>query len=399
MILFSLFQTCDGEAGTILSIDEEQREFGNRLRKELMSRDGHHELSKQTKSLTLEFTCTETEQAYHRHAECFSSVTLQAFLVVRLAIGLAQFLVLPRRMMNLASFAVGNFLLMIISTVSLADVLPENMCPSHLINFFRWINESVWLRRTFAALTVILLATANVVDMASCSIPPEPINCTDQLTTGELLGEAPPIYDLARTGKSCLYPSYFSYFGVLVLIAASLPASLGYLAKTLLMSAIAGAHAAANAGLLEGALACERWRDERISEHVSLPLLLVAVTLALAFLSRHQEQVARVLYLWRAEVETQRERASDMRRRNEALVYNILPPHVAVHFMNRRRQHQDLYSHSYSEVGVLFASMPNFGDFYSEEQVNNQGLECLRFLNEVISDYDALLETERFKVC
>jgi hypothetical protein len=29
-------------------------------------------------------------------------------------------------------------------------------------------------------------------------------------------------------------------------------------------------------------------------------------------------------------------------------------------------------------------------DFYTEDAVNNQGLECLRFLNEVISDYDAV---------
>ncbi|PNF20105.1 hypothetical protein B7P43_G05270 [Cryptotermes secundus] len=87
-----------------------------------------------------------------------------------------------------------------------------------------------------------------------------------------------------------------------------------------------------------------------------------------------------------------------MRRRNEALVYNILPPHVAAHFMgSRKRQHEELYSQSYAEVGVLFASMPNFSDFYSEETVNNQGLECLRFLNEVISDFDALLELPQFQ--
>lgn len=41
--------------------------------------------------------------------------------------------------------------------------------------------------------------------------------------------------------------------------------------------------------------------------------------------------------------------------------------------------------------------MPNFADFYTEESVNNQGLECLRFLNEVISDYDSLLSQARFK--
>jgi adenylate cyclase 3 len=99
-----------------------------------------------------------------------------------------------------------------------------------------------------------------------------------------------------------------------------------------------------------------------------------------------------VLFIWRLTVEEQSEKAADMRRRNESLVYNILPPHVAEHFLKpgAPRRHDELYSQSYAEVGVLFASMPNFSDFYTEESVNNQGLECLRFLNEVISDYDAV---------
>ena len=73
------------------------------------------------------------------------------------------------------------------------------------------------------------------------------------------------------------------------------------------------------------------------------------------------EKTSRVLYLWRREVEEQREKAADIRHRNEQLVYNILPPHVATHFMGlRRKKHEELYSQSYEEVGVLFASMPNY---------------------------------------
>ena len=91
------------------------------------------------------------------------------------------------------------------------------------------------------------------------------------------------------------------------------------------------------------------------------------------------DKIDRVIFKWKNEVSDQKEKASDMRRRNEALVYNILPKHVAEHFLgNRKRSHDELYSQSYAEVGVLFASMPNFTDFYSEETVNNQGLECLR---------------------
>ena len=36
----------------------------------------------------------------------------------------------------------------------------------------------------------------------------------------------------------------------------------------------------------------------------------------------------------------------------------------------------------------MFASIPNFDDFYSEDSINNSGVECMRFLNEVISDFD-----------
>ncbi|KAH9372416.1 hypothetical protein HPB48_009640 [Haemaphysalis longicornis] len=102
------------------------------------------------------------------------------------------------------------------------------------------------------------------------------------------------------------------------------------------------------------------------------------------------ELTSRRLFLWRKDVEEQKEKVADMRRKNEALVYNVLPPHVAKVFLGRRRLDEDLYSKSHDAVGVLFAAMPNFSDFYTEESVNNQGLECLRFLNEVISDFDAV---------
>ena len=39
-------------------------------------------------------------------------------------------------------------------------------------------------------------------------------------------------------------------------------------------------------------------------------------------------------------------------------------------------------------MGVFFASIPNFSDFYMELDANNQGMECLRVLNEIIVDFD-----------
>lgn len=44
----------------------------------------------------------------------------------------------------------------------------------------------------------------------------------------------------------------------------------------------------------------------------------------------------------------------------------------------------------------MFASVPQFKEFYSESSANRDGLECLRFLNEIISDFDELLSKPKF---
>lgn len=58
---------------------------------------------------------------------------------------------------------------------------------------------------------------------------------------------------------------------------------------------------------------------------------------------------------------------------------------------------QELYHQSYAKVGVIFASVPNFHEFYTELDGSNHGVECLRLLNEIIADFDELLCQERFR--
>ncbi|XP_022908254.1 adenylate cyclase type 3 [Onthophagus taurus] len=363
---------------------QDSEDFKNRLRKELVNRDGHKELGKSTNYFTLAFTGEDVEKSYHEYTESFSSITLQAFLVVRLAVGISQFLILPRRLLNMLTFIVGTLLFLVISLISLVEAIPTKFSSC----FDSLIIRSFWFRRTLAVVCIIVLTLVNVLDAISCVPQPQIYeNCTSII--------------IEEMNSSCLYPSYFSFFAVLILVVASLPASLSYICRTILMVLIATVHCLVNFLLLGKALYCEEtkmyWKN-LVQAKCALSLLLLTAAVALGILTRHMERIGRVLFLWRSEVDTQRECAADMRRRNEALVYNILPPHVAEHFMgNRKRQHNELYSQSYAEVGVLFASMPNFSDFYSEETVNNQGLECLRFLNEVISDFDALLEWPQFQ--
>ena len=47
-------------------------------------------------------------------------------------------------------------------------------------------------------------------------------------------------------------------------------------------------------------------------------------------------------------------------------------------------------------MGVIFASITNFHEFYTELDGNNQGVECIRLLNEIIIDFDEILDDEKF---
>lgn len=197
--------------------------------------------------------------------------------------------------------------------------------------------------------------------------------------------------ELGRTAR------HTTSVAVLALLAVAVLVRLSYLTKLAFLLLIAALQCAVNqvGPILTQFLAAMPRAPLTHGDAQSIYLAVIA--LALALVSRQLEVTSRRLFLWRKDVEEQKEKVADMRRKNEALVYNVLPLHVAKHFLGRRRHDDELYSKSHESVGVLFAAMPNFSDFYTEESVNNQGLECLRFLNEVISDFDALLEQPRFK--
>ncbi|KAH0626271.1 hypothetical protein JD844_001167 [Phrynosoma platyrhinos] len=96
------------------------------------------------------------------------------------------------------------------------------------------------------------------------------------------------------------------------------------------------------------------------------------------------EYYCRLDFLWKKKFKKEREEIETMENLNRVLLENVLPAD------------QDLYHQSYDCVCVLFASIPDFKEFYSESNVNREGLECLRLLNEIIADFDELLLKPKF---
>uniref|UniRef100_A0A671W1I3 adenylate cyclase n=1 Tax=Sparus aurata TaxID=8175 RepID=A0A671W1I3_SPAAU len=123
---------------------------------------------------------------------------------------------------------------------------------------------------------------------------------------------------------------------------------------------------------------------------------LVIFYIVCLILARQDELGCRVDFLLERCFKTEREEMETMENVNKLLLQNVLPLHVASFFMGKTIRNQDLYSQSYDCVCVMFASVPQFKEFYSESSANRDGLECLRFLNEIISDFDELLSKPKF---
>lgn len=55
-----------------------------------------------------------------------------------------------------------------------------------------------------------------------------------------------------------------------------------------------------------------------------------------------------------------------------------------------------MYSESYDNVAVMFASISNFNEFWLAVPGNEDGKGCLMILNEIIADFDELLGQPAF---
>ncbi|KAG5326148.1 ADCY2 cyclase, partial [Acromyrmex heyeri] len=128
---------------------------------------------------------------------------------------------------------------------------------------------------------------------------------------------------------------------------------------------------------------------------IQVGYLLILVSLILHILDRQVEYTSRMDILWKSKLRVEQDEVETMRGINKILLENILPAHVADHFLATRAM-QELYHERYNSIAVMFASIPNYKEFYDETDINKQGLECLRLLNEIICDFDKLLLKPKF---
>ncbi|XP_063837641.1 adenylate cyclase type 6-like [Ostrinia nubilalis] len=126
-------------------------------------------------------------------------------------------------------------------------------------------------------------------------------------------------------------------------------------------------------------------------------VIAVGATVALILHSQQTESTYRLDFIWKLQANDEKEEMEHLEAYNRKLLANILPEHVAQHFLCSDKNIDELYHEQCESVCVMFASIPNFSEFYVELEGNNEGVECLRLLNEIIADFDEILAEEQFR--
>nr|XP_060489934.1 adenylate cyclase type 2 [Panthera onca] len=324
--------------------------------------------------------------------------------LILFCIFVVQILVLPKTSILGISFGAAFLLLACILFVCFAGQLLQ--CSKKASASLLWLLKSSsiiadrpWPRVSLTVLTTAIILTMAVFNMFFLSDPeeamPPPAN-TSNTSLSALNNQA-----VILRAQNLFFLPYFIYSCILGLISCSVFLRVNYELKMLIMmAALIGYNTIllhTHAHVLDdySQVLFERpgiWKDLKTMGSVSLFIFFIT----LLVLGRQNEYYCRLDFLWKNKFKKEREEIETMENLNRVLLENVLPAHVAEHFLARSLKNEELYHQSYDCVCVMFASIPDFKEFYTESDVNKEGLECLRLLNEIIADFDDLLSKPKF---
>nr|XP_030122562.1 adenylate cyclase type 8 isoform X2 [Taeniopygia guttata] len=320
--------------------------------------------------------------------EVFKSNLVCAFIVLVFITAIQSLLPSSRVIPMVIQFSI---LIMLHSALVLITTAEDYKClPLMLRKTCCWINETYLARNVIIFASILINFLGAIINILWCDFD-KPIALKNQTFNSS-----------ASFTDICSCPEYFVFTGVLAMVTCAVFLRLNSVLKLAVLLIMIAIYSLLTETVYASLfLQYDNFNHNGDTDFLGTKeasLLLMAMFLLAVFYHGQQlEYTARLDFLWRVQAKEEINEMKELREHNENMLRNILPSHVARHFLEKDRDNEELYSQSYDAVGVMFASIPGFADFYSQTEMNNQGVECLRLLNEIIADFDELLGEERFQ--
>ncbi|XP_015416939.1 PREDICTED: adenylate cyclase type 8 [Myotis davidii] len=319
--------------------------------------------------------------------EVFKSNLVCAFIVLLFITAIQSLLPSSRAMPMAIQFSI---LIMLHAALVLITTAEDYKClPLVLRKTCCWINETYLARNVIIFASILINFLGAILNILWCdfdkSIPLKNLTFNSSAVFTDI----------------CSYPEYFVFTGVLAMVTCAVFLRLNSVLKLAVLLIMIAIYALLTETIYSGLFLrydnLNHSGEDFLGTKEASLLLMAMFLLAVFYHGQQLEYTARLDFLWRVQAKEEINEMKELREHNENMLRNILPSHVARHFLEKDRDNEELYSQSYDAVGVMFASIPGFADFYSQTEMNNQGVECLRLLNEIIADFDELLGEDRFQ--
>ncbi|KAM4697355.1 adenylate cyclase type 5 [Rhinophrynus dorsalis] len=373
--------------------------------------------SEHVRKFLLTFREPDLEKKYSKQVDDrFGGYVACAFLVF-LFICCVQITIVPHSTLMLGFFLACLFILVTVLGVSMIYSCIK-LFPSPLQTLARKIVQSRINSTAVGIVAIILVFLSSFINMFMCSTTnlysclAAEYNISPQNVTPCLLWNASQNYSLATQhgfcgdlSPNCNYPEYFTYCILLSLLACSVFLQISSIGKLILMLLIEFVYVIImeipQVALFDNADLLVAANDiagvPRVALKIVTPIIITVFVLALYLHAQQVESTARLDFLWKLQATEEKEEMEELQAYNRRLLHNILPKDVAAHFLAQERRNDELYYQSCECVAVMFASISNFSEFYVELEANNEGVECLRLLNEIIADFDEIISEDEFR--
>ncbi|TRY90877.1 hypothetical protein DNTS_021953 [Danionella cerebrum] len=365
-----------------------------------LSSSKHWVKSEEISSLTLWFTKKELEKQYRTIEMPSFKYYIACATVIFICIFIIQmFVTKQRKELGMAFVGLACFLLFTLCICFAGHI--QRLFPEKLksCTWLPVLSEAV-VKRPFLRLPLATVATAVIVIIAMFDLY---YKTSDNLC--EILRQNSSIPD--SLGEGLQYLPYSVYNCILALITCGVFLRVSFELKVAFLFTVWTASYII--------IIVDRWmlckaglmKHPQIMSCIYITLFLITMLL----ISRQNEYRCRQDFLLKNKNLADKEEVELCENLNRLLLENVLPAHVAALFVGENkknevgllstlslltRKYKDLYYKSYDCVCVMFASVPDFKEFYTECDINKEGLECLRLLNEIIADFDELLSKPKF---
>ncbi|XP_052737625.1 Ca(2+)/calmodulin-responsive adenylate cyclase isoform X4 [Bicyclus anynana] len=361
------------------------------------ARSVHREKAIHVHLLTLCFKDAAKETQYRASTDGGWAGSLSAALGALVAAGTLQAAILPRTTILLLLFVTAFAWSAAVLALTLAARLRLIPCD---------VSRPFALRNAITTFTIVLGYAVGQVNVfpqfqITCHEVNVCANLTDNITMDTIRstsGELASNLWSSTDHLACPIPLYITLGCCLSMLAVAVFLRLPILVKGVLLAVMTTGYVAVILLYHKHIFDCYDLMTDPGA--VGSAYIASAWTLALAVAvllhARQTEWTARLDFLWQVQARDEKRDMDALQASNRRILFNLLPAHVATHFLDQFRTNMELYHQSYQRVGVVFASITNYHEFYMELDGNNQGMECLRLLNEIIADFDELLGDDHF---